>query len=64
MKRRSQRMLSLATGISTLAGVAAFAVAHSAAVQAAGPNYAFPQHQTYKVCVMPSASKASTSPAT
>ena len=58
MKRRSQRMLSLATGISTLAGVAAFAVAQSAPVSAAGPNYAFPQHQTYKTGVMPSASQA------
>ena len=27
-------------------------------MQAAGPNYAFPQHQTYKVGVMPSASQA------
>ncbi|MEY9933202.1 hypothetical protein ABH926_007855 [Catenulispora sp. GP43] len=58
MKRRSQRVLSLATGISTLAGVVAIAVAHSAPVSAAGPNYAFPQHQTYKVGIMPSASQA------
>ncbi|WP_223297361.1 glycosyl hydrolase family 8 [Catenulispora acidiphila] len=36
----------------------ALAVAHTSAVQAAGPNYAFPQHQTYKVGVMPSASQA------
>ena len=58
MKHRTQRVLSLATGISTLAGVVAIAVAHSAPVSAAGPNYAFPQHQTYKVGVMPSASQA------
>jgi endo-1,4-beta-D-glucanase Y len=58
VKRRSQRALSLATGISTLAGCVALAVTHSAAVQAAGPNLAFPQHQTYKTGVMPSASQA------
>ncbi|WP_194926367.1 glycosyl hydrolase family 8 [Catenulispora pinisilvae] len=58
MKRRTQRVLSLATGISTLAGCVALAATQSAAVHAAGPNYAFPQHQTYKVGVMPSASQA------
>jgi endo-1,4-beta-D-glucanase Y len=58
VKRRSQRVLSLATGISTLAGCVALAVAHTAPVNAAGPNFAFPQHQTYKVGVMPSASQA------
>jgi len=58
VKRRSQRVLSLATGISTLAGCVALAVAQTAPVQAAGPNFAFPQHQTYKVGVMPSASQA------
>ncbi|OLE22218.1 MAG: glycoside hydrolase [Catenulispora sp. 13_1_20CM_3_70_7] len=56
MQRRSKRVLSLATGISTLAGCVALLATQPA--QAAGPVHAFPSHQTYKVGVMPSASQS------
>ena len=56
MKRSAKRLLSLATGVGTVAGC--LALLSSQPAQAAGPAHAFPSHQTYKVGVMPSASQA------
>ncbi|NUP50984.1 MAG: glycoside hydrolase [Catenulispora sp.] len=56
MKRSAKRVLSLATGVGTIAGCMALLTTPPA--QAAGPAHAFPSHQTYKVGVMPSASQS------
>ncbi|WP_063774206.1 glycosyl hydrolase family 8 [Streptacidiphilus rugosus] len=57
MVRTPQRVLA---GVAAAAAIAAgFAVAGGSAHAAATPAMPFPQHQTYKVGVMPSASQAS-----